>query len=433
MKIKVTEPDSFTREIDIVIPWKDLQGDFQKAIREFKKRIKLPGFRPGKVPDKVIMKQYLPGIEADFVEKNLNKYYMLALQQEKIVPVNQGQVTDVHFHFESDFTMKVNCEVEPEITVPTLKKNSLKAQLTKYQVDEVDVDRAIDELRRQHSEVRTVEEGAADGHFIFANLQKLDESGLPIIGDKVESRFIRVGDPPFDGERSEYLIGAKMGAKVKATLPGATPGEKSFYEVEILNVEEQVLPEVNDDFVKTVDPDAKDVDEMRKRIRERVEDNYTVRAEESLDREISDSLIEKANIEYPGSMVEAYLDHIVEDLKAQQKSANLDEAKVRETYREIARRNLKWYLLRKAIISQENLGIEKDEIDSEVQRLLDRSPEHTKEIEKYYKKPSNRQRIEDDLMEKKVMAFLKEFTKIKEVTVKTSDLKKENSSKEVKK
>ena len=432
MKIKVSEPNSYSRNLDIEIPWNDLQDDFKKAINSFKKRVKLPGFRPGKVPDKVIMKQYLPAIEADFVEKNLNKYYMMALQEQNIIPVNQGQVTDVHFHYESDFKMQVNCEVEPEIKLPALKKNSLKAQLKKYEVDEEDVNMAVDELRRQHSEVRTVEESAKDGHFILANLQRLDESGVPVIGDRIDSRFIRVGDPPFDADRAEYLIGAKIGDKVKATLPGATPDEKSIYEVEILNIEEQVLPEVNDDFVKMVDADAKTVAEMRKRIKTRVEDNYKFRAEEDFDREISDSYIEMAKLEYPPSMVDSYLDHIVEDLKKQQQGANLDENKVRETYKDIAVRNLKWYLLRKAVIAQKNLEVTKEEIDAEIQKLLDRSPEHSKEIEKYYKKPSNRQRIEDDQMEKKILGYLKEFTKVKEVTIKTKDLRKENSAKEKK-
>lgn len=430
MKIKVSEPNSYTRNLEIVIPWSELEDDFEKAVKAFKKRVKLPGFRPGKVPDRVIQNQYLPAIEADFVEKNLSKYYLAALQEKNIVPVNQGQVTDVHFHHNSDFEIKVNCEVEPEVTVPALKKNSLKAKLTKYVVDEEDVNLAVEELQRQHSEVRTVEEGAEDGHFILANLQKLDVSGVPVIGDKVESRFIRIGDYPFDGQNANILIGVSKGDTVRATLPGASPGEESHYEIEVLNIEEQVLPEINDDFVKLVDPDAGTLKEMRSRIRTRIEDNYRMRAEESLNREISDALIEKANIEYPGSMAEAYLDHIIEDLKSSGHGTDLDEGKVREVYRDIAIRNLKWFLLRKALIAREELEVTREEIDGEIKTLLERSPEQAREIEKFYKKPSNRQRIEDDLMEKKVLGYLREFARIKEVVVKTKDLRKADQGKE---
>jgi len=432
VKIKVTEPNSYSRVMEIEIPWTELEGDFEKAIQDFKKRIKLPGFRPGKVPNKVIMSQYLPAIEGDFVDKNLNKYYLAALQEKNITPVNQGQVTDVHFHYEKDFKISVNCEVEPEVVLPALKKSTLKAKLTKYVVDKEDIDLALDEMRRQHSEVKTVEEGAKEGHFILANLQRLDASGLPIIGDKVESRFIRIGDPPFDGDYAAALVGVKRGEKVRVTLPGATPAETSLYEVEALNIEEQILPEVDEDFVKKVDPEAKTVEEMRNRVKTRVEDNYTQRAEDTLDRDISDALIDLADLEYPSSMAEAYLDHIVEDLKRSEQNAALDEEKVRETYKEIAARNLKWYLLRKAIINQEKLEVSKDDVNEEIKKLLERSPEHVKEIEKYYKKPSNRTRIEDNLMEKNVLDYLKGFTKIKEVKVNTKDLRKANSDKESK-
>ena len=88
---------------------------------------------------------------------------------------------------------------------------------------------------------------------------------------------------------------------------------------------------------------------------------------------------------------------------------------------------MKWFLVRKAIIKENELEVTKDEVQAEVQRLIDRSPDHAKEIEKYYKKPSNRTRIEDDLMEKKILDYLQKFAKIKEVDVKTKDLRQQEA------
>jgi len=87
---------------------------------------------------------------------------------------------------------------------------------------------------------------------------------------------------------------------------------------------------------------------------------------------------------------------------------------------------MKWYLVRRAIInSQDNIAVSKDDVEKEIEKLLERSPDNAKEIKKYYKKPSNRQRIEDDLLEKKVLEYLTKFAKIKDVKVHTKLLREE--------
>ena len=88
---------------------------------------------------------------------------------------------------------------------------------------------------------------------------------------------------------------------------------------------------------------------------------------------------------------------------------------------------MKWFLVRKAIINENEFAVTKDDVQAEIQKLLDRSPNSAKEIEKYYKKPSNRTRIEDDLMEKKILDYLQKFAKIKEVDVKTKDLRQQEA------
>ena len=125
-------------------------------------------------------------------------------------------------------------------------------------------------------------------------------------------------------------------------------------------------------------------------------------------------------------MVDSYLDHIIQETKEQQQSQDIDENNIRETYKAVAERNMKWYLIRKVIIAdQNNIGASKEEVEEEIQKLLERSPDHSKEIKKYYKKPSNRQKIEDDLIEKKVLNYLEDFAKIKDVKVHTKVLREE--------
>jgi FKBP-type peptidyl-prolyl cis-trans isomerase (trigger factor) len=122
-------------------------------------------------------------------------------------------------------------------------------------------------------------------------------------------------------------------------------------------------------------------------------------------------------------MVENYLDNFVEDVKKQNNGEPLDEEKVREHYKSTAERNLKWYSLRNKLIETEEFNASKEEVELDIEKTINKSPQSEGEIRKYYKKPSNRQRIEDDLIEKKILDYLEQFAKIKDVEIHTKDIR----------
>ena len=429
MDIKLKELNTFSRELLIDLAWSEIEKDFEEAIKTFSKKIKLPGFRPGKVPRKVLMGQFQPSIEADFIDKSVNKYYSKALEEEKIIPVNMGSISDVDFLHGGHFKFKVSFEVEPKIKLPKLKKNTLKVEKTIYINDEQDIDMAIDEVRNGHAEVKTIEDGAKTEDFIICDLQELDETGLPIIGKKLETRYIKIGQAPFDGPNQKNLEGAKPEDKVRVSVPTDEKGTLGTYELLVKNVERQILPELNEDFVKLVDPQAKNVFEYRDNIQKQLEKAYEQRAKEAFDQQLVDALIDKTNPEFPPSMAESYLNHMVDDVTKNNQQGQLDKEKVKEAYKPVAERNLKWYLIRNELIKDQSFDVSKDDLSNEIQRRKDESPNQVKEIEKFFKKPSNRSRLEDDLVEKKILTYLIDFAKIKEVKVNTKDLRKQSENK----
>ncbi len=426
MDVSIKEINSYTKEMTVALQWNELSDDFNKYIGKFGKKIKLPGFRPGKVPRPVLIKQFLPLIESDFVEDNVQKYYLEALREKEILPVNKAEIKDVHFHSNEHFNFTAVFEIEVEIKLPELKKKSIKVEKVVYITDKEDVNLAIEEMLRSRAEMRTVENGAKEGDYILADLQKIDETGVPIIGEKLEKRYIKIGDGIFIGDKQKKLLGVKAGSKVRVMIPEGDNQIDAPFEISVINVEEQILPELDMEFVKQMDPDAVDVESWKNGIKEQIDKSYLQRATEQFDRNISDALIENIKPEFAPSMVESYLDHIIEDVKASNQGAKLEEDKVRATYRPLSERNLKWYSIRKAIIKDQDFKISADEVKAEIERLTEESPKQAKEIEKYYKKPSNKTRIEDDLMEKKIIDYLVNFTKIKEVKVYTKDLRKKN-------
>ena len=425
MDIQLKEINAYAREVTIDLPWEEIEPDFEKALKKFSKRIKLPGFRPGKVPRKILMKQFQPSIEANFVENSVNNYYLKALKEKEIVPVNMGSVSDVHFHFGEHFKFKVAFEIEPAVVIKKMKKTSLKVEKTVYILDDEDIDLAINEMRQGQAKVITIEDGAKVDDFIVCDLQEIDTSGVPIIGKKLETRYIKLGQIPFDGDNRKKLDGVKPGEKVRVSVPIDEQGTLGIYELSVKNVERQILPEIDEDFIKVADPEAKDMVDYRNRIRERLEEAYRNRSDEAFDRQLSDAMISHVNPDFPPSMAESYLEHMVEDVN-KNNPGKVDKDKIKEMYKPISERNLKWYLIRNAIIKGQEFKVSKDDVQEEINRRKKASPEHIKELERYFKKPSNRQRLQDDLMEKNTLAYLKEFAKIKEVKVRTKDLRNQS-------
>ena len=427
LKINIKNINEYTREIKLDIPWETLEPDFEVCIKKFSKKVKLPGFRPGKIPRERLLQQFQPNIEAQFMDDNIYKYYLTALQDKKIVPVNQAAISDVKFKMGDEFSFTAKFEVEPDFSLPRFKKNMFQVQRNKFIPDEQDINDAIDQLRRSHARIETVEDGAREKDFILCDLQKLDDSGVAIIGKKFEKQMLKVGDGSFTDDQKEKLVGLKPEDLARVELPDNEDKTiKSPYELKVIKVERENLPEIDIDFVKLVNPDLGSVDDLREDVLKKINENFEERSKQAYERELSDALIEKAGLNGPPSMVDNYLNNILEDVKKQNSGEPMDEEKVLETYRPSAERNLRWYLIRKKIIDQEEIKFERKDIDAEIENLVTRSPNSEKEIRRFYKKPSNRQRIEDDMIEKKILEYLDQFAKVKEVEVNTKDIRGEN-------
>ena len=423
MKIKVNKTNEYTRELEIDIPWSELESDFNTTIKKFSKKVKMPGFRAGKIPRDRLMQQFQANIEAEFMDNNFQKYYLMAVQQEELLPVNKAEISDVHFHMNEHFSFKAVFEIEPEAVIPKLKRNSLSVQRTIYIHDEHDIEDAIMQLRKSHATIATVEDGAIEGDYLICTLQKLDESGVPIIGKKFEKQYLRVGKGSFTDNQKEKLIGLKPGDSTRVILPVNQEGENADYELTVGNVEREILPEVNEEFLKRINPDLDSLDALTSDVEKKIKANFEERSRTAYERDLSDALIDLASPSFAPSMVENYLANLIEDVKKQNKGEPMDDEKVREHYTPVAERNVKWYSLRNKLIETQDIAASKENVEDYIEKLVERTPQSEKEIRKFYKKPSDRKRVEDDLVEKKILEYLEQFAKVKEVEVYTKDLR----------
>ena len=419
LKVKSKKINDFTYELAISAKWIDIKEDFNSAKKKVAKEIKLPGFRKGKIPENILMSQYIHSVEMGFVQDFCEKYYLMALQEEKLTPINQAQLKDIDFSYEKDLSFKSEFEIEPSLSLPKFKKNMVSVEKIKFLSNDEEVDKTIDNIMNSQAKAEQIEKNSKDGDFLIVDMKELDESGIPIIGKK-EKKYIAIGQDPFIEDKAESFKAKNVGDSVKITIDMGD-GEKN-YEFTIDTIQRRVPPVLDDDFVKQMDPNCKSVTEWKSNVRKSIDSEYQRKSDEMFNSSLIDEFVKLINPILPLSMLENYLNNIVSEVKQNQNSPEMDDSKIKEQYQLFAENNLKWFLLRKAIISDQELSVSTDEVNDFIKEALDKNETQKAEIERFYKKESNKNKLADDLLDQKIIEMLKEHSKIKEKDQKTSEL-----------
>lgn len=419
LKIKSKKINDFTYELSILAAWKDIKDDFELCKKKVAKNIKVAGFRKGKIPNNILMSQYLGQIEMNFVQDFSEKYYILALQKEELNPINQAALKDIDFAYEKDFSFKSEFEIEPPLSAPKLKKNMVTVEKTNFISNEKEVEDTINNILNSQSKTEQIEEGSSEGDFMIADFQEIDESGIAIIGKK-EKKYIAIGQEPFINNNKDLLLDKKVGDSVKMTIDLGS-GQKD-YNIIIESMQRRIPPKLDEEFVKTMDPNCKSVEEWKSNIEKSIALEYDKKSEELFNSAIIDQFIKLIDPILPSSMLESYLNNIVNEVKTNQNMQNIDDDKIREEYKLFAENNLKWYLLRKAMIKDLEIAIDKNAVDNFIKEAIEKNASQKAEIERFYKKESNKAKLSDDLLDQKILDMLKEHSKVKEKDTNTADL-----------
>lgn len=419
LTIKSKKINDYTYELSIKANWEDIKNDFNSAKRKVAKEIKLPGFRKGKVPENILMSQYINSVEMGFVQEFCEKYYIMALQKEKLTPINQAQLKDIDFAYENDLSFKSQFEIEPSLKLPKFKKNMVSVEKISFVSNQEEVDKTIENILNSQAKAEQIEKGSKDGDFLIVDMQELDDSGLPIIGKK-EKKYIAIGQDPIIEDKAKSFISKSKGDKVLIKIDMGE-GEKK-YEFSIEAIQRRVPPKLDDEFVKQMDPNCKNVNEWKKNVHKSIDNEYKRKSDEMFNSSLIDQFVKIVNPVLPTSMLENYLNNIVNEVKQNQKNQEVDENQIREQYKQFAENNLKWFLLRKAIISKNELSVSSKDVDDFIKEALEKNESQKAEIERFYKKESNKNKLSDDLLDQKIIEMLKEHSKIKNKEQKTSEL-----------
>ena len=420
MKTEITEINSYTRKLDVIVAWDTIASEYDKEYKKARSSYNIPGFRKGKVPEQIVKKNIGSAIDANFAENSLNEYYRKAIEELKLVPINQAKINDLNFKEGLDLSFTAEFEVEPEIKLPNYQ-NKIKVRAVKYVAGDEDIDQALSQYQEQHANVKTIESGAESGHFIRGDFQILNDDGQPREGSKLENQYIRLGFGLFKDDKEKVFIGSKKGDKVQVTIPNKDHDVK--YEVSINSIEEQILPELTDELAKNINENAKDLNGLKEIIRKQIQTSLNKDHETLVQKEIINYFVQKVKMEAPHSMVERYLDHVKEDLK--QKKQAYKEEEFKENYGKVADSNIKWYLLKSCLIEKEEIDVSNAELENKIKWFVNENKDNKKQIEDFYGHDENKQRLFDDILNEKLFEKLKENAKIKVVEQSTKELRKQ--------
>ncbi len=423
MKLDLKKKNDFLRLLIINVPWNDLKDDYYKEFNKVKSNYQIAGFRKGKVPENIIRKNLLSTIDAQFVDNAVNKYYRKALEDLKLIPINQGQILKVDFKELADLKFEINFEIRPEIKLPKYK-NKVKISTNKYIAGNQDLQDSLKDLQTRFATSKMIDGNIKSGYFIYADFDKKDDDGNLIKGSTLKNHFVKIGEGLFDGKIADQFIGKKVGDNVDVTIQ--QDSKPVNYQVKINKIEEQILPELNDDFAKKADSNFSTMKELKENLLNKIQDNLNQENQKEFYNKIIDYFVNKTKFDVPDSMIENYKTYLIDDYKRQYKQMNqdFDPSKIEDTILENSTKSVKWLLIRGMLIKDEGINLSDKDCDLYIKEQMEKSSEYKKEIKKYYQEEQNRSKLLEDMTNQALYESLEKYfvNKVKEST--TEELRK---------
>ena len=363
MKTQVTEKGQWARELAVEVEAARIDDAVNKALRRYQKRLEIPGFRKGKVPLRIVEARFGSSIRGEVLGDLLPSLLEEATREAGLRPAAPPKISQLDHEPGGSLTFTAELDVWPEITAEHYE--NLAATRMVHEVTDEEIDDQLEDLRRHHATEQVVERPLANGDVLVADLQRLDDSGLPIIGDKYEKRHILIGDEnALSPEFEEALVGMSAGAErrvrfaYREDLPNEQlAGEIAHFAVAAHEVRERTLPELDDEFAKDLGEQFQTLSDLRQHLSGQVQERWEYMAQQRLRSELIGQLVLKNDFELPDSMVDNYLDSLErEHAEHDQDRSHSDEERAQATGR------LKSYLLLESVREQAGVEVTDEEL-----------------------------------------------------------------------
>ena len=402
--------------LTIEVGAQEFEAAVEKAYQKMRRKINVPGFRPGKAPRKIIEGMY--GAEV-FYEEAINiafpEAYEAAVKEQELQVVGypavevEGQVT------KDGFTFKATVPVYPEVKLGQYK--GLSAEKEEVKVSASDVDTRLKALADRNTRLVSVDREAKEGDTAVIDFEGFLD-GKPFDGGKGENYSLELGSHSFVPGFEEQLVGAKAGDEKKLDITFPTDyhqdlaGKAVVFQVKVHEVKEKEVPAMDDEFAK----DVSEFDTL-KDLKADLKKKITAEREDTAKRAFEDALMEQVaegiTADVPDAMVEAQARQFLDNFKMQlaqqgikydeyMKATGMDESKLVEDAKEPALKQVRMDLAMAAIIKEENIDATDEEVEAEFQKMADQYGMDLETVKKYLQADQ----VKDQLKSQKAIAVV---------------------------
>ena len=425
MQVSVESPSSIERQMTVQVPAERVSEAVDARLKSLRGRVRINGFRPGKVPLKIVKQQYGASVFQDVLSEMLQSSFQEAVAQEKLQPAGAPTIEPISVKQGEPLEYKATFEVYPEIEVADVSS----LDVTRYDADieESDIDKMIENLRKQRQTWEPVERASQEGDQIVIDFTGYigDEA---FEGGQASDLPVLIGEGRMIPEFENQLVGLSAGEEKEITVTFPEDyhvkdlaGKEARFEVKVKEVQEARLPEIDDDFLKAFGVEEGGVEKLRADIRDNMARELKAKIKSKIKNQVMDGLIKLHPIELPKALV-------AEETRRmrQQAMANTPQADESmfpdELFREEAERRVALGLIVGEIIKVKEIELDRDRVEAELDDLA-ASYEDAEEVKNYYRSnPGQMGMLEAMVLEDQVVDWVLENARVTDEKLSFDDI-----------
>ena len=429
MKTTVEEISSVKKKIQVEIESKDVDKKIDSAFKRYGKSAKIKGFRPGKVPMKVLERYYGDQVTYEVTNSIIQETLPQAMQETEIWPLNMPSIEEgAQLVKGQDFKYAAIMEVRPEFELKDY--TGVEVEKEKCMISDDDVDNQIQSILKSQGNLETLKEdrGIEKDDYAIISYQGY-EGDEPADGMKAENYSLSIGSGNFYPGFADELIGVKKGEKKEFTIDfkedyvnPKLAGKSIKFEVEVTDIKVMVVPELNDEFVKGLGVEFETVDELKERIKEDLTSREEKRIESDLRNAILEKISDSVEFELPESLVENEINASIENMRQNFlrsgvtfEKLGLEPEKMKSELRPAAEKSVKAALIIGKISELNEIDVDDKELDQSFEDMAKDAGHPAETIRKYYEANDLIDSFRQTLIKEKALKYLVENASVTEV------------------
>ncbi|NDY73415.1 trigger factor [Desulfobacter hydrogenophilus] len=444
MQVKIEDQSSIKKVLSFEIPKETISKELNKAYAELKKKADIKGFRKGKVPRKVLENRFSADVHAEVAPRLIQEAFVEAVETHKLDIVGGPQLDPPELNPDADYSFEITVEVKPELDEIDLQGLEIRKRL--YEVTETEIESQIYMLQKTMATKRKVEEErpVKEDDFVLIDYEGFLNGETFEHTPKVENYVTAINKEPLPKEFSEKLIGAIPVQDLDIEVVYADDfhdenlsGKIIQYKVTLKEIQEEVLPEANDELVKGLDQ-YETLEDVKAAIRDNLEKGIEQRVKHEMSEQIFAQILEKTEFQVPQALIEGELNGIISETEQAyaQNNTSLDDVGLsreimQEKYRDVAEKQARRHLILDKIITQEKMDLSDDELDVGFEEMAQAMSATKDAIKNFFNMdPRQLEYYKQTQLEKKAIELIIEKSTIVEVTPGDAQVAEEQTEEE---